>query len=248
MDIITSSDNKLVKKLNKLKQKKYRDEYGEFFVEGYKNVLDSVRARPQSVRTVILCEKSAFFAPEFDGFETVVFSDALFDRVCETENGQGVMSVHAVPSSAFPERDVILLDRVRDPGNVGTILRTALAAGYDVVLDNCADAFSPKVVRSAMSAVLKCRTAFDIDVEELKRAGYEIICADMGGDNVFEADKPRGRYCIVIGNEADGISDGIKRASDRILSVPQSGDIESLNAAVAAGVMMYALKAVTQNN
>lgn len=243
MEIIRSTDNKFVKKLDKLKRKKYRDEYGEFFVEGCKNVLDSIAARPDSLVTLVLCERSVALRDRFEKFgrDAVVLSDALFDKLCETENSQGVISVHKIPESVFPSKNVVLLDRVRDPGNVGTILRTALAAGYDVVADGCADIYSPKVVRSAMSAVLKCNIGVNIDVGTLKSRGYTVFCADMRGKNVFECEKPRGKYCIVIGNEADGISPEIMSECDAVLSLPQSGDIESLNAAVAAGVMMYVL-------
>ncbi len=241
MEIIKSSDNKFVKKLNKLKQKKYRDEYAEFFVEGLKNVTDSIAARPDTLVTLVFSEKNIALREKFANFDTVVLTDAQFEKICEAESSQGVISVHKIPESVFPKRNVVLLDRVRDPGNVGTILRTALAAGYDVVVNGCADIYSPKVVRSAMSAVLKCRIGVNVDIGTLKAGGYSIFCADMGGKNVFEREKPRGKYCIVIGNEAEGITPDILRDCDEALSIPQSGDIESLNAAVAAGIMMYAL-------
>lgn len=242
MEIITSPDNKTVKRIGKLKQKKYRAEYGEFFVEGYKNVLDTCSAAPELVKCVVLSASAyAKFGDKFSDCETVVVEDGLFDKLTETENGQGVLSINAIPKSAFPRANAcILLDRVRDPGNVGTILRTAVACGYDVVANNCADIYSPKVVRSAMSAIVKCNIGTDIDTAELKAHGYELIVADMHGENVFAAEHSD-KYCIVIGNEAEGVSEDIIQSADRRLSVPQE-NIESLNAAVAAAVMMFALK------
>jgi len=242
MEIISSLDNNLVKHTVKLKQKKYRDEYGEFFVEGYKNVLDSCEASPQSVRFVVLCETAYGKCGEkFAEYKTVVTTDRVFGKIADTESSQGIVSVHTVFPSAFPESArCVFLDRVRDPGNVGTILRTAVASGYDVVLDNCADVYSPKVVRSAMSAIVKCRIGRDISIAELKRAGYEIIVADMHGENVFSSTRGE-KYCIVIGNEASGVDESIVAAADRLLAVPQEG-MESLNAGVAAGVMMFALR------
>ncbi len=243
MEIITSASNTFVKQICKLGQKKYRDECGQFVVEGYRNVIDTLSALPECVKTIVLSQSAyAAYSKDFEGHSLVVVSDAVMKKMSETENSQGVLSVNSQKRSEAPKSErCILLDRVRDPGNVGTILRTALAAGYDVVLNNCADIYSPKVVRSAMSAVVKCRVAFDMDVSQLKSLGYALFVADMGGQSVFDAEKPNGKYCIVIGNEADGVSGEIKACADRVLAIPQSG-IESLNAAVAAGIMMYALR------
>lgn len=242
MEVITSFNNAFVKRIAKLAQKKYRDECGEFLVEGYRNVSDTAGFAPKSVHAVIL-SLSAYetYGQEFKDFNVTVVSDAVMQKMSATETSQGVLSVNAQKKSETPTGSkCILLDRVRDPGNVGTVLRTALAAGYDVILNNCADLYSPKVVRSAMSAVLKCRIAFDMSVSDIKALGYDVIVADMGGTSVFDAPSKSGKYCIVIGNEADGVSREIKDSADSVLSIPQKG-IESLNAAVAAGIMMYAL-------
>lgn len=246
MDIIRSWDNKTVKHTAKLKQKKYRDEYGEFFVEGYKNALDTCNARPELVKYVLVSEsayKKSEIMGAFSPFDVTVISNAVFARLSETESAQGVMSVNGKPPATFPSSDrCILLDRVRDPGNVGTILRTAVACDYDVVTNNCADIYSPKVTRSAMSAIIKCRIGENISPGDLKKAGYELLVADMHGDNVFDAARPT-KYCVVIGNEAEGVSEDIKAEADRLLAVPQS-NMESLNAAVAAAVMMFGLRYV----
>lgn len=242
METIRSSDNKYVKHIAKLKLKKYRDEYGEYFVEGYKNVLDSCSACPEHVKRVVLSESGyAAFGDKFTEFDTVVLADGVFSKFAETQSDQGIISVNAVKPSLFPAADAcILLDRVRDPGNVGTILRTAVACGYDVIVNDCADVYSPKVVRSAMSALAKCRIGTDIAVADVKAAGYELIVADMHGENAFGATRAN-KYCVVIGNEGQGVSADIVKAADRLLALPQN-DMESLNASVAAGVMMFALK------
>ncbi len=242
MEIIRSADNKTVKHINKLKIKKYRDEFYEFFVEGYKNVLDTCSAAPETVGLVALSESAyGSYGEKFTDYKCLVIDDKVFEKLSETSSSQGILSVHKKPNYAFPSSDrCILLDRVRDPGNVGTILRTAVACDYDVVLNNCADVFSPKVVRSAMSAVVKCRIGADIEPMELKKAGYQLIVADMLGQNVFGS-KHRDKYCIVIGNEAGGVSPDIVKTADLLLSVPQN-NIESLNAAVAAAVMMFGLR------
>lgn len=242
MEVIKSADNRTVKHICKLKDKKYRDEYNEFFAEGYKNVLDTVSARPELVKSVVLSESAySEFGEKFSDFNTVVIADNVFDKITDTKTCQGVLCVMQKPKSVQPNADCcILLDRVRDPGNVGTILRTAVACGYDVVANNCADLYSPKVIRSAMSAVVKCNIGIDVTVDDIKNMGYSLIVADMRGDNVFSAEH-NGKYCIVVGNEAEGVSEDIKSKADRLLALPQS-NMESLNAAVAAAVMMFVLK------
>lgn len=242
MEVIKSADNRTVKHIAKLKDKKYRDEYNEFFAEGYKNVLDTCSARPELIKSVVLSESAhAEFGEKFVDFGLTVIADNIFDKITDTKSCQGVLAVIEKPKSTAPKSDCcILLDRVRDPGNVGTILRTAVACGYDVIVNNCADVYSPKVIRSAMSAVIKCNIGIDILPDEIKKAGYSIIVADMHGENVFGATRDD-KYCIVVGNEAEGVSAEIKAQADRLLALPQS-NMESLNAAVAAAVMMFVLK------
>ena len=242
MEVICSAQNGVVKRIAKLKQKKYRDELSMFFTEGYRNVSDTCAARPKDVVAVVFDERAyAARGGEFADFDTYVVDNAVFAKLTDTESSQGVLCINRLPESKPPtDGAIVLLDRVRDPGNVGTILRSCCAFGYGAVLCGCADVYSPKVVRSAMSAVLKCNISTDVTAADVKAAGYELICADMDGESVISAQKPRGKYCIVIGNEADGVDDGIKKLCDRTVSVPQR-NIESLNAGVAAGILMFAL-------
>ncbi|MCH5155954.1 MAG: RNA methyltransferase [Clostridiales bacterium] len=242
MEVIKSADNRAVKHIAKLKDKKYRDEYNQFFAEGYKNVFDTANARPELIKNVVLSESAySELGDKFTDFDTTVLSDIVFDKITDTKSCQGVLAVIEKPQSTHPKSDCcILLDRVRDPGNVGTILRTAVACGYDVVLNNCADVYSPKVIRSAMSAIVKCNIGIDIRPDQIQKAGYNLIVADMNGNNVF-GEKISGKYCIVVGNEAEGVSEQIIEQADKLLSLPQS-NMESLNAAVAAAVMMFVLK------
>ncbi|MCM1367411.1 MAG: RNA methyltransferase [Roseburia sp.] len=242
MDIITSTSNRLFKHITKLKQKKYRDESGEFYIEGARNVFDTFSAAPDSVCAIVLSERAyAEHAERVSSCEVYVMADALMDKLSDTQSCQGVISVNKIPRYEFPTGErCLLLDRVRDPGNVGTILRTAVACGYDVVLNDCADVYSPKVTRSGMSALLKCRIGANIPHGDIKNS-YELIAADIGGGDLFKTSAPRGKYCIVIGNEANGVAQEIINDCDRVISIPQS-NIESLNAAVAAGIMMYTLK------
>ena len=244
MEIISSLNNALVKRINKLKIKKYRDEYGEFFAEGYKNVLDSVAARRDLLKSVVLSERAyGEFGQDFADCPITVVTEQVYGKITDTEGAQGVLAVFSCPKNVFDgsnAQNLVLLDRIRDPGNVGTILRTCCAFGYGVVLNNCCDPYSPKVVRSAMSAVLKCDIFVDISADNIISNGYELIAADMNGEMLDAIVKPDGKFCIVVGNEADGVSGEIINKCSRTVRIPQK-NIESLNAAIAAAIVMYAL-------
>jgi TrmH family RNA methyltransferase len=137
----------------------------------------------------------------------------------------------------------LLLDGVADPSNVGAIIRTAVASGYKEVFltSECADAFSPKAVRSSMSGVFRAKVMRGELGEILSVIDCPIVVADMGGENVFER-KIQGKFCLVIGNEGRGVSDSLKTKADIIVSIPMQNDMESLNASVSAGILMYNLK------
>ena len=221
--IITSRSNKTAKLLRSLSQKKYRDETGLFVVEGKRGVSDVLNFAPELIREIVT---SPSLADEYPN--PVVFSDELLASVCETV-------------TSYCDK-ALFLDGLRDPGNIGTLLRTACAAGFgDVYIKDCADVFSGKVVRSTMSAIVKVKIIHaDADTPDtLKAMGYTIAGADMDGEDAFSSDLPNGRICLIVGGEADGITDEVKSKCDKILSIPMTGDIESLNAAVSGAVLMY---------
>lgn len=236
MDIIVSTDNQLYKRINKLKDKKYRDENKEYLIEGVRGIVDT----PQDDIKVIVA-KEGFECERIDSCKVVYFSDKLFDKLCLTDHSCGVMAVASQKKEIDFEFDhVVYLDRIRDPGNMGTIIRTAVAAGYEIVCDNCVDVYNPKVVRSCVSALSKAKLHSGNFIDNLAEKGYNIIGADLGCENVFCACKPS-KVCIVIGNEAEGIREDILAKCDKVYSIPMC-DMESLNASVCAGILMYYFK------
>lgn len=242
--VISSKDNKLIKLLQKLTQKKYRDEYGLFVVEGFRNVKDIIDFDKTLIQNIFISNSS--YDNIDNSFENALLvEERILNSVSETKSPQGIMAIVKKPESKNITSDYVLfLDKVRDPGNVGTLIRTACACGYnDVILSDCADPFSGKVARSTMSALVKINLIFasERELELLKSNSYEIICADLDGKNLFEY-KPTSKICVIIGNEANGISDEIKALSHTSLTIPMSKDIESLNAAISGGIMMYNLK------
>ena len=142
---------------------------------------------------------------------------------------------------------MVALDGLQDPGNLGTIWRTADAAGFGGLLlgPGCADPLSPKVQRSAMGSGFRLPFMISEDLpralEAMKAAGWTVIAADLHGMSFYSRPDPGKRFVLVIGNEARGISDATRLAADMLLKLPMRGGAESLNAAVATGIMMYEL-------
>ena len=243
--MITSTDNNLIKKVAKLADKKYRDEYDCFVVEGYRSVKDSLSKL--EVEKILLSE-SAYkkYAGEFD---CEVVSDKVFAKIASTESSQGVICVAKRKPTAQNFGELCLfLDEVRDPGNLGTILRTAAACGFNTVITkNCVDVYNPKVVRSSMSAisVLDFMEEGSRILEVLSGKGYSVLCADMDGESVFSDNfraQSKKKVCLVVGNEANGVTDEVRSKATHIISLPMENGMESLNVAIAAAICMYQIK------
>ena len=136
---------------------------------------------------------------------------------------------------------------MQDPGNVGTIIRTADAAGFTGVLfsPECADLFSPKVLRATMGSVFRLGFSFPaslpVALEQLKKDGYSVLSSQLDGSPFYDRKDVSSSFVLVIGNEGNGVSDAVKAAATHHLCLPMRGGAESLNAAVAAGIMMYDL-------
>lgn len=246
--MITSKNNDIVKDLVSLKEKKFRDEKGEYLVEGFKMVKEAF-ACGKHILMLVGTENALDELAEtvsVGDVKTVAVSDGVLSRISDCKTPQGVVCV--LKEERFhaekPEGASILLDGVSDPGNMGTIIRTAAAVGVkDIYLINCCDPFSPKVVRSSMSGIYFVRVHF-IGYEDLERVfeGVELIAADMCGENVFEY-KPSRNFCVAVGNEANGLGLKTRNAATKIVSIPMTGNAESLNVGVALSVVLYELVA-----
>ena len=246
--VITSISNEKVKFFRSLSDSKGRKASGCYIAEGANLIKDI--PDPASVRFFFLKEsKAESFTGILERFsaERIVLSDALFDRISDTVSPAGIAAVLEMPKSSdvseITEEKVIVLDHVSDAGNVGAVLRTAVAAGYQkAVMIECADPFSPKAVRASMSAIFKidlcfCDRKSFLCSKNIEK--YAIIVLDMLGESIFTY-KPQGKFALVVGNEAHGVSEEIKAVGQK-LSIPMTS-MESLNAAVSAGVAMYLLE------
>lgn len=243
--VIVSPTNPLVKKIRKLSHKKYRTTFGAYIAEGKRWVVDARKLCPQYVQAVI-CSQSCDCA-----FADYVLSDALFSQLSSTESNQGVMAIMRIPESekTLTSRYCLFLDRIRDPGNMGAIVRTACAAGYtDIVLHDCVDIYSPKVIRSCMTGILNVRLHYATDLETIVESGYVTVAAALNGQNIFSEELPHfDKVCLVIGNEGDGIDATFMNTCQMKVTIPMTNAMESLNAAVSAGILMYQLKRNNEN-
>ena len=241
--VITSRNNPLVRRVFSLREKKFRREAGEYVAEGIKSVREAA-ASGAHIRLLVRAERVPAQDIAADG--ELVVSDGVFEKLSEEVSPQGVLAVIEAPdcTPAPPRSLALLLDGVSDPGNMGTVLRTADAAGYtDVYLRGCTDPFAPKSVRASMGGIFRVRLHIGGD-EALRAAlaGVPLVCADMGGENAFRFTPPA-RFCLVVGNEANGVTEEVRAACAHTVRVPMRPACESLNAGVSAGILMYLLRA-----
>ena len=239
--IILSRQNPLVKELASLKEKKGRRRTGTFLVEGHKMVREAVASGMDVVRLILRED----YAGETYDLPAVRLGRDAFAAVCDEKTPQGIAAEVAIPLRSMqpPQGRCLLLDGLQDPANVGAIIRTAVAAGYeDVYLAGCADPFSPKSVRASMSGVFFARIMQGTQEEILSAiAGMSVIAADMGGEDVFSYVAPE-KFCLAVGSEGSGLSALVRGRADVTVRIPMDARTESLNAAVSAGILMYALR------
>ena len=248
---ITSRNNETLKYYAALSDKKHRDAEGLFLVEGRKMVSEGVQRgglcalflrEDEPSEEILTAAKRAGLSED----RIYLLSEPAFDKLSDAKAPQGVIGCFRKPENLSNplSGDVLVLDGISDPGNLGTLLRTAAACGFSVLAADCADLYSPKCVRSTMSGIFaaKVRVCTGAEALELARgAGLEICVADMDGENFFQSTLSR-PVALVVGNEANGVSERFRRAADRRLSIPMDNGIESLNAAVCGSAMMLTLR------
>ncbi|MBQ6373136.1 MAG: RNA methyltransferase [Clostridia bacterium] len=251
MDRISSAKNPMIRDLRALGQRKAREAQGRFLVEGEVMIAEALGCG-LTIRDAIAVEAHQGFIESLAarGARACLVPESIMASVCDTRSPQGVCASFDLPSpqplTAAPER-IVALDGVQDPGNVGTIWRTADAAGLQALLlgEGCADPFSPKVQRAAMGSGFRvpCIQAGSLPeaLAALKRRGWRVIASDLRGADFYAHPDPGSRFALVIGSEARGISEAVRAEADMRLKLPMRGGAESLNAAVAAGIMMYEL-------
>ena len=278
---IESPDNQRFKAWLKLLRHKYRERQQEYLIEGSNILRDALGANAE-IKELLICYRdkngynlSSYVSPEMAealqeaGVKVFFLSEALFDRLQDTENGRDIIAVVKMQGfenfddvRAFHEkhndlvghcdtdehtsgicqgsnersRNVIVLDRLQDPGNIGTIIRTCDMKGT-------ADVYSSKVIRSAAGSLFRIPIIRLDNSEKLLRLVRDnklsLVATGFDTDNYYFDEKLDSDIALVIGNEGGGISKEILDAADRIVKIPMCGEIDSLNAAVSAGIIMY---------
>ena len=254
MQVISSKDNELIKRIKKLKDKKYRDENNEYIIEGVKLIEEAVQEKAK-IKKVIICDDTTrtYEIPtnvmlEIAKYECVYVTDKIFSSITQVTNPQGVMAIIEKNTENqeidYSEDIIVALDNVQDPGNLGTILRTVDSIGLKqiIVTKDTVDAFNSKVVRSTMGAIFRIKIIETADlaqsIKEMRKHHFKLMVTSLQTDNSIY-DIEFNKKIIVIGNESNGVSKEIQDMADEKAKIPMLGKTESLNASVAAGVVMY---------
>lgn len=259
--MIASNDNAKVKNVRELNSKhKARVIQSLFVVEGVKMCMEAPIDRihqvfvsesfyAEEVNKEMLLNKS----PEFvEGEKLFVVKDSVFEGMCDTKTPQGILTLVAMKDTSFEElfNDdtvpfIMVLESIQDPGNLGTIIRTAEGAGVTgiIINDKTVDLYNPKTIRSTMGSLYRMKIYESKDiidtVKKLKSRGIKVYAAHLKGKaQYFEMDY-KGGTAFMIGNEGNGLTDELADMADTYIRIPMEGQVESLNAGIAASILMY---------
>lgn len=260
LDIIKSSSNNLIKLIRSLKSKKNRINHGMFLIEGIRFVEFAV---DNDIELVEICYSSVLkenngglelldkiFNKKIKAFE---IERKLFDSITDTKNTQGILAIAKIPDNFeldnFDDISfVLIIDRIQDPGNLGTIIRTADSANVDLIVINkgTVDPYNEKVLRSTMGSIFSVSIRYEKNILEfiskLQKNKFNVVSSYLDTDTYYDKINYKDKVALVIGNEANGIDKEIIEKSNTLVKIPIYGKAESLNASVAAGILMYEIK------
>ncbi len=251
--MITSTSNTKIKHVTQIRKKrKVRDEEGLFLIEGLRIFTE---APPSRISEIYVTE--SFYEKERalvdakvreSGCRMEILSDSVMSYAADTQHPQGVLCVVRQQEERREGEGIpliLVLEHIQDPGNLGTIFRTAEAAGVTEIIlsDDCVDIYNPKVIRSTMGSIFRMPFLHVPDlpseIAELKRRGVKICAAHLSGKDSYEKESYAGPTAFLIGNEGNGLSDALTAAADVKVLIPMTGQVESLNASIAAAVLMF---------
>lgn len=250
--MITSTSNQQVKRLLQLQKKsKARNEEKVFVVEGLRMFAEVPK---KSVERVYISETLYNKKKQelnLQDFPYEILSDNVFERVSDTQTPQGILCVVKQPEYNLQELlqkenpHFVVLDNLQDPGNLGTIVRTAEGAGVDAVFmsKDCVDIYNPKTIRSTMGSIYRVPFIYIEDIPNLldvfKQNGIQSYAAHLDGENAYDQENYKEGTAILIGNEGNGLREEVWKNADILVRIPMCGQVESLNAAIAASVLMF---------
>ena len=256
IDYIQSKDNKTIKHIISLQQRKYRQKFGEYTVEGIRAVTDL--GKKGFLRAILIRESKRnelepLVQNDFSISSVYVVQDPIFDKIEHSVNGQGIIGIakkciNELHSFIVEDGLYVALDGVQDPGNLGTIIRTAVAAGAKGIflLKGTVDPYNEKCVRSTMSALCNIPIFEDITLSEfydfIKDNSIKTYVTSLNNAKPYHTISYAKRSMVILGNEGNGVSKEIIEMCDQAITIPMYGDIESLNVSIAAALCMYKVR------
>ncbi len=260
--MITSAKNDRIKDVIELnKKRKARDEAGLFTVEGVRMVSELPRERTEilyvsesfiEANGPYLSDSEKDAGPGGEAVPYEIVSDSVFNAMSDTRSPQGVLALvrqyEYTPDDIIKDDDetvLLILEDIQDPGNLGTMLRAGEAAGIDGVIMSAgtADIYNPKVVRSTMGSIFRVpfmyADSLDAVIKDIRSREVRIYAADASGEKVYDQADLRGRSAFLIGNEGNGLTKETLALADERVRIPMAGKVESLNAAIAASILMF---------
>lgn len=250
--MITSTSNAQVKELLQLQKKsKVRNERNVFVVEGIKMFSEAPKNRIEKVfisETLFNKKKQEL---NLDGLKVEILSDKVFSHVSDTKTPQGILCIVKQKKTKLEEiftqkpAHLMILDNLQDPGNLGTIVRTAEGAGVSGIIlsKDCVDIYNPKTIRSTMGSIYRMPFLYVEDlenaIEEVKKNDVKVYAAHLQGKNNYDEENYRTGCAFLIGNEGNGLRDEIAEKADIWVKIQMHGEVESLNAAIASSILMF---------
>jgi TrmH family RNA methyltransferase len=256
MEKITSKQNKLIKSINKLfDDKKYRDTTNLFVAESFR-VIETLIKNGFKCRNLLITHDSKYLNQiqqfENDGIMTSLINNEIYKSISTLANADGVMAVFNKQRSEFniaPNKKYIILNKIQNPGNLGTIIRTAVGFNIDgiFITNDTVDLFHPAVIRSTMGACfsipIKVSTSLTDVISELKRHKYTCYATTLNSTSQKVQDvKFAGSTVVLFGNEGNGLTDKEIQLCDESIYIPISQKVDSLNVATASAIIMYLMK------
>lgn len=244
--MITSIQNNKVKAWRKLHNRKERMNTKSFLVEGY-HLIEEAWKSDWDIHEIIVKQGSEI--PGWsEKYPVAEVSDTVFNHIAQTKTPQGIAAVIRMKQPAMVTGNyVLLIDAIQDPGNLGTIIRTADAAGFDAVCigEETVDLYNDKVIRATQGSLFHIpilQTNLPEQVDRLQTEGFSIWATALKNAKTYNQIAVDGRVAIIVGNEGAGVQTSLLQAADNIVTIPIHGHAESLNVSVAAGILMYHIK------
>lgn len=250
--MITSTSNPQVKRLLQLQKKsKARNEENVFLVEGLRMFAEVPEERVEKVYISESLYNKKKQDLKLERFPVEILTDSVFSHVSDTKTPQGILCVvkqkkHDMEKLLNLENPhFMVLDNLQDPGNLGTIVRTAEGAGVDAVFlsKESVDIYNPKTIRSTMGSIYRMPVIYIEDLLELlqifREKGIKSYAAHLDGKNSYDKENYESGTAILIGNEGNGLREEVANAADVWVQIPMQGQVESLNAAIAASILMF---------